>query len=74
MGYLERIDAYKAEMLETLAEIVSKPSVNAEAVRTADGEVYPFGQGVQEALECMLKIGKEKGFDVYNDENYAGHI
>ena len=74
MGYLERIDAYKEEMLETLAEIVSKPSVNAEAVRTTDGEVYPFGQGVQEALECMLKIGKEKGFDVYNDENYAGHI
>jgi len=22
----------------------------------------------------MLEIGREKGFDVYNDENYAGHI
>ena len=29
MGYLERIDAYKDDMLNTLAEIVSKPSVNA---------------------------------------------
>ena len=74
MGYLERIDAYKDDMLKTLAEIVSKPSVNAEPVKTADGEVYPFGKGVQEALECMLEIGREKGFDVYNDENYAGHI
>ena len=74
MGYLERIDAYKDDMLKTLAEIVSKPSVNAEPVRTADGEVYPFGKGVQEALECMLEIGREKGFDVHNDENYAGHI
>jgi succinyl-diaminopimelate desuccinylase len=74
MGYLERIDAYKDDMLKTLAEIVSKPSVNAEQVKTADGEVYPFGKGVQEALECMLEIGREKGFDVYNDENYAGHI
>ena len=74
MGYLERIDAYKDDMLKTLAEIVSKPSVNAEPVKTAGGEVYPFGKGVQEALECMLEIGREKGFDVYNDENYAGHI
>ena len=39
MGYLERIDAYKDDMLKTLAEIVSKPSVNAEPVKTADGEV-----------------------------------
>ena len=74
MGYLERIDAYKDDMLKTLAEIVSKPSVNAEQVKTADGEVDPFGKGVQEALECMLEMGGEKGFDVYNDENYAGHI
>ena len=74
MGYLESIDAYKDDMLKALAEIVSKPSVNADPVRTADGEVYPFGEGVQEALECMLEMGKSLGFDAYNDDNYAGHI
>ena len=74
MDYLERLDTYRDDMLKTLAEIVSKPSVNADPVKTEDGEVYPFGKGVQEALECMLEIGREKGFDVYNDENYAGHI
>ena len=74
MGYLERLDTYREDMLKTLAEVVSKPSVKADPVKTEDGEVYPFGKGVQEALECMLKIGKEEGFDAYNDENYAGHI
>ena len=74
MGYLERLDTYRDDMLKTLAEIVSKPSVKAEPVRTEDGKVYPFGKGVQEALECMLEIGKREGFDTYNDDNYAGHI
>ena len=74
MGYLERLDTYRDDMLKTLGEIVSKPSVKADPVKTADGKVYPFGQGVQEALECMLKIGRDEGFEVYNDENYAGHI
>ncbi len=74
MGYLERIDAYKDEMLNALAESVSKPSVKADPVKTKDGELLPFGQGVHEALISMLEKGKELGFDIYNDDNYAGHI
>lgn len=74
MGYLERLETYRDDMLKTLGESVSKPSVKAEAVKTKDGEVYPFGQGVQDALEHMLRAGEELGFDTYNDDNYAGHI
>ena len=74
MGYLERIDAYKDDMLKDLAELVSKPSVNAEPVKTKDGELLPFGAGVHESLLCALDMGKRLGFDSYNDENYAGHI
>ena len=37
MGYLERIDAYKDEMLNALAESISKPSVKADPVKTKDG-------------------------------------
>ncbi len=74
MGYNERIDSYKEDILKTLAESISKQSVNSAAVRTKDGEVYPYGQGVQEALEHMLEKGSEMGFDVFNDDNYAGHI
>lgn len=74
MGYLERIDASKEDMLKTLAESISKPSVKADPVRTESGELLPFGLGVHEALINMLDKGRELGFDTYNDENYAGHI
>ena len=74
MGYLDRIDAYKDEMLKALAESVSKPSVKADPVKTKDGELLPFGQGVHEALISMLEKGKALGFDTYNDDNYAGYI
>ena len=74
MGYLERIDAYRDEMLEALKESVAMPSVKADPVRTAGGELLPFGQGVHDALLQMLKRGEELGFDTYNDDNYAGHI
>lgn len=74
MGYQERLKSYKEEMIETLRESVSKPSVNAEAIRTAEGELLPYGRGVQDALIHMLEKGKELGFETYNDDNYAGHI
>ena len=62
MSYLERLDSYKEEMLETLAESVSNPSVNSDAVQTEDGEVLPFGKGVYDALKHMLAKGEELGF------------
>ena len=74
MGYLERLDSYKDEMIKTLGESISMPSVNGESVRTADGEYLPFGRGVHDSLTHMLEKGREMGFAVYNDENYAGHI
>ena len=74
MGYSERLDSYREDIIETLRGSIGCPSVKGEAVRTADGEVYPFGKGVQEALEHMLRTGEEMGFEVFNDDNYAGYI
>lgn len=74
MGYLERLDAYKDEMIKTLGESISKPSVRADAVRTQEGEILPFGRGVHDALIHMLDKGSELGFKVHNEDNYAGHI
>ena len=74
MSYLERLDSYKEEMLETLSESVSNPSVNSDAVQTEAGEVLPFGKGVYDALKHMLAKGEELGFSAVNDDNYAGHI
>ena len=59
MGYLERLESYREDMLKTLAESVSKPSVKADPVKTKDGEILPFGQGVQDALEHMLSAGAD---------------
>ena len=61
-------------MIRTLGESVSKPSVNGDAVRTPEGEIYPYGRGVHEALVHMLKTADEMGFETFNDDNYAGHI
>jgi hypothetical protein len=74
MGYIQRLESYEEDMLRTLGETIAIPSVNSDPVRTPDGEVYPYGKAVQDALVHMLKTGEEMGFESYNDENYAGHI
>ena len=74
MGYLDRIDSYRDEMIETLRASLAKPSVGGEPVKTAEGELLPFGRGVHDALLHMLEEGRKLGFEVVNDDNYAGHI
>ncbi len=34
----------------------------------------PFGKGIQQALEHMLKLGEKDGFATKNVQNHAGHI
>lgn len=67
--YLDLIDEYSEEMIRTLQELISIKSVAAEAVDNA-----PFGRGVQEAFEYMLKKAADDGFDTKNIDNYGGHI
>lgn len=72
--YIERVDANMEEEIAFLQELVKCNSEQAKACKTKEGEVYPFGQGVQEALECTLNKGEEMGFLTKNVENYGGHI
>lgn len=74
MGYLERLDGYREEMLKTLGESVSFPSVVTDPVRAETGELMPYGRAVHESLLHMLKKGEELGFDTVNVDNYAGYI
>lgn len=74
MGYLERLDTYREDMIRTLGESVAFPSVNSETVKTQDGSVLPFGRGVHDALIHMLGVGTELGFESSNVDNYAGYI
>ena len=74
MGYIENLEKLNSEMIEELANSVRINSAMSDAVRTPDGEVYPFGKGVQDALVHFLELGKRMGFEVHNYDNYAGEI
>ena len=74
MGYLERLESYKEDMLRTLKESVAFPSVKADPVKTAYGDILPFGRGVHDALIHMLGVGTQMGFESNNVDNYAGFI
>ncbi|MDD4565640.1 MAG: dipeptidase PepV [Eubacteriales bacterium] len=67
--YLDLIDEYREEMVRTLQELISIKSVASEAVDNA-----PFGRGVQDAFEYMLKKAADEGFNTENINNYGGHI
>ena len=69
MGYLERIDGYREEMIRVLQGLISIPSV----VGSAEGDM-PFGSGVHKAFQYMLNLAKEEGFRTANVDNYGGHI
>jgi len=56
-------------MFQTLSRLVRIHSVQ----EPAKGE-YPFGEGIQEALEFMLREGEKEGFKIKNFDNYAAHI
>ncbi|MDO4553170.1 MAG: dipeptidase PepV, partial [Bacillota bacterium] len=69
MSYLERLEAYKEEMLQMLRELIAIPSVEGEAEEGA-----PFGREVQRAYEYMLERGREEGFSIFDADHYGGHL
>lgn len=74
MDYIELLNGYKEDMLETLRGAIACKSVASTPVRTRDGDVLPYGRGVQDALEYMLEEGARLGFDAYNLDNRAGYL
>ncbi|HWQ79439.1 MAG TPA: dipeptidase PepV [Anaerovoracaceae bacterium] len=69
MNYLDLIEKNQDEMIRTLQELISIKSV----ISAREGDA-PFGAGIQEAFEYMLKRGTEEGFQAVNIDNYGGHI
>lgn len=74
MDCLENIKANKDLQIQMLQDLVSIRSVAENPVMTGAGEVYPFGEGVQDAFACFLKKAEDMGFAVKNVDNYGGHI
>lgn len=65
----KRIEENKAEMISSLSKLISIPSV----VSDAKGSM-PFGEDVHKAYLFMMQKAEEEGFDLFNADNYGGHI
>jgi len=74
MKYQELVEKNKNDMIIALQNVVRCSSEKGESFLSKDGQVYPFGQEIQKALEVVLDLGREMGFEVKNVDNYAGHI
>lgn len=64
------LERYRAEMIEKLQGLIMIESETAAAGYKGE-EGVPFGKGPLEAMEYMLRLGEEKGFDSVNYDNKA---
>jgi len=69
MGYLERIDSYRDDMIRDLKGLIAIPGVAGGP----EGDM-PFGEDVHRAFLYMLDMGRKADFDTLNVNNYGGHI
>ena len=71
--YIKIIEDDMPEQIQFLQDLIRINSEGSGAVTAADGSVYPFGQGVQDALELVLKACEDMGFRTHNADNYGAH-
>ena len=64
------IDSHKDEMVRSVQEIISFPSVEAAPA----GEGAPFGTAVRDSLVSALKLSERLGLKTTNYDGYAGAI
>lgn len=71
VNWLEEVEKRKTELIEDTQKLLQIKSVlDEEAVSTE----APLGEGIKEALDFLLNLGKKDGFAVKNSDNLAGHI
>lgn len=74
MDFIQAVEKNKDLQIQCLQDLVSIKSIVSNPVMTKNGEVYPFGKGVQDAFAYTLKLAKDLGFETKNVDNYGGHI
>ena len=67
-----RISENRTEMLSSLSNLISIPSVATASEDAKAGA--PFGEEVNRAYRCMLKMGEDEGFTTFDADGYGGHI
>lgn len=65
---MEEVEALRAELVESVRELVRIDSVEAEPTEGA-----PFGYGVREALERALSVSRDLGFETVDLDHYIGY-
>lgn len=71
MNFYEMFEKYREDFIKDLQGLLKIPSVLTEFNENSE---YPFGEGIHQALQFMLDLGKRDNFTVKNVDNYAGHI
>lgn len=71
MNWLNESNTYMDTMLKDLKGLMKIPSLRNDDEKQANA---PFGKGCREALDYMLQLGKDAGFDVLDIDGYAGVI
>ena len=60
MNLAKSLEENKSQAVETLKELIRIKSDAGDPVTTASGEVFPFGQGVQDAFAYMRETEAEQ--------------
>lgn len=71
MNFLDLSKKYEELLVNDLRGLINIDSVLTEF--NADAE-FPFGKGIQDAMDYMLALGEKEGFTTKNIDNYAGYI
>ena len=69
MKFGHEILKYRDDILRDLAKLIAVPSV---CTHPLPGK--PFGEAPAQALECILSMAKNMGFETENTDNYAGAV
>lgn len=64
------IETHKNEIIQKTQELIQIPSVKSEV----QNPNHPFGEPINDALNYMLKLGKNLGFRTKNIDGYCGYI
>ncbi|MFV8827639.1 dipeptidase PepV [Alkalihalobacterium sp. APHAB7] len=71
INWKNEVEKRKHELINETRKLLQIPSVLDES---SAGVGQPFGTGINDALNFLLKIGKECNFHVKNLDGYAGYI
>lgn len=69
--FKKMLEANKDLIIKKTQELIMIPSVLDETKATSDA---PFGPKIKEALDYMMNLAKEDGFETSVDGGYAGHV